>query len=86
MRTDAERAAFKRGEWERIADLHPGVPELLYALQRRLDAIRDHRPRHPIVPLDGHCAICGEKVYESNDYRGGRYRHEDSPASKKVGP
>jgi hypothetical protein len=27
--TDEERAAFKRSEMERIADLHPGVRELI---------------------------------------------------------
>lgn len=34
MRTQEERAAFKRSESERIADLHPGVKELLIAERR----------------------------------------------------
>lgn len=51
-----------------------------------LDAVRKaYRGRaHPIVPVDvavhgwsttGRCAVCGRPVYESGDYRGGRFRH-----------
>jgi hypothetical protein len=31
--------------------------------------------RHRIVPLDGFCAACGREIYETGDYRGGRFRH-----------
>lgn len=44
--------------------------------ERRLEAIRAALgDKHPIVPLDGRCAICDVEVYESGDYRGGYYRH-----------
>ncbi len=40
---------------------------------RRLAVL--NTPLHPITVLDGRCAICWRPVYETADFRGGRYRH-----------
>lgn len=72
----------------------PAAPEQRATAAERLEMVRSHLERgrgaHPLVPYAvdaplplaqriGRCAVCDEPIYESGDYRGGRWRHGEEP-------